>query len=89
VSGIAATLFFGGWSSPIVSEGEGFWRIFGDGVLWYFVKITILIYCMMWVKWTLPRVRIDQMLQIAWKGLIPLALINIAIAVAHVAWVGA
>jgi NADH-quinone oxidoreductase subunit H len=44
---------------------------------------------MMWVKWTLPRVRIDQMLQIAWKGLIPLALINIAIAVAHVAWVGA
>jgi NADH-quinone oxidoreductase subunit H len=88
VAGIAATIFFGGWSSPIVSEGEGIWQIFGDGIVWYFVKITALIYGMMWVKWTLPRVRIDQMLQVAWKGLIPLALINVAIAVAHVAWVG-
>lgn len=88
VSGIAATLFFGGWASPIVSEGEGLWRVFGDGILWYFAKITMLICCIMWVKWTLPRIRIDQMLQVAWKGLIPLGLINVAIALVYVAWVG-
>jgi len=88
VAGIATTLFFGGWSSPIVSRGAGVFTVLGDGVLWYIIKVSVLVYCMMWIKWTLPRVRIDQMLQVAWKGLIPLSLANMAIAAVHVALVG-
>jgi NADH-quinone oxidoreductase subunit H len=88
VSAIATTLFFGGWSSPIVSEGTGIWAVFGDGVLWFFAKVAVLIYGMMWIKWTLPRVRIDQMLKVAWKGLIPIGLANLLIAMAWVAVAG-
>ncbi len=88
VSAVATTLFFGGWASPLGDQFAGAFGLLGDGVQWFFVKVTVLIYGMMWIKWTLPRVRIDQMLQIAWKGMIPLALINIAIATAWVALVG-
>lgn len=85
VSAIATTVFFGGWASPFGPSFEGPLAILGDGILWFFAKVALLITGMMWVKWTLPRVRIDQMLAVAWKGLIPLGLINIGVAVAYVA----
>lgn len=67
VSAIGALLFLGGWHGP-----------FGlDGTLIYITKVTLLICLAMWLRWTLPRLRIDQLMATCWKVLIPLGLINI------------
>jgi NADH-quinone oxidoreductase subunit H len=66
VSAVASVLFLGGWSGPFFS---GHW--------WMLGKIYTLIVIMMWFRWTYPRVRFDQLLNICWKWLIPLSLINL------------
>ncbi len=66
VSAVASVLFLGGWSGPFFS---GHW--------WMLGKIYTLILIMMWFRWTYPRVRFDQLLNICWKWLIPLSLINL------------
>lgn len=66
VSAVASVLFLGGWSGPFFS---GHW--------WMLGKIYTLILVMMWFRWTYPRVRFDQLLNICWKWLIPLSLINL------------
>ena len=68
VSGVAAALFLGGWNGPVFS-----------GVWWFLLKVYVLIFIIMWFRWTYPRTRFDQLLNIAWKWLIPLALINLVI----------
>lgn len=60
-SAMAVVLFFGGWDGV-----PGFW-----GVLWLLVKSYVLVYLLMWIRWTMPRVRIDQLLGFAWKVLVP------------------
>lgn len=69
IAAIAATLFFGGWRGPIL-----------PGVVWFLIKVYALIFIWMWVRWTFPRVRVDQLMAFAWKVLTPLAFINMAIA---------
>lgn len=69
IAAIAATLFFGGWRGPIL-----------PGVVWFLIKTYALIFIWMWVRWTFPRVRVDQLMAFAWKVLTPLAFINLAIA---------
>jgi NADH-quinone oxidoreductase subunit H len=66
VSAVASVLFLGGWSGPFL-----------PGPLWMLGKIYALILAMMWFRWTYPRVRFDQLLNICWKWLIPLSLINL------------
>lgn len=66
VSGVAAALFLGGWRGPGL-----------DGVWWFLIKVYVLIFVIMWFRWTYPRVRFDQLLNIAWKWLIPLAVLNL------------
>jgi len=78
-------LFLGGWSLnplglgpdlPIV--GEGFWAGFAIALLKFSVfaaKITFMLVVMMWVRWTLPRLRFDQLMKLAWRGLIPLMIV--------------
>jgi len=66
VSAVASVLFLGGWNGPFLS---GHWWLLG--------KIYALILVMMWFRWTYPRVRFDQLLNICWKWLIPLSLINL------------
>ncbi|TVM15566.1 NADH-quinone oxidoreductase subunit NuoH [Oceanidesulfovibrio indonesiensis] len=68
ISAVAAVLFLGGWKGPIV-----------DGVWWFLIKIYALLLLMMWFRWTYPRVRFDQILNICWKWLIPLALVNLLV----------
>lgn len=72
VSAIATTLFLGGWLPihPALS--------FIPPVLWFLGKTFFLIFVLMWIRSTLPRVRVDQLMSFGWKFLIPLALINIA-----------
>lgn len=66
VAAIAATLFLGGWQGPV-----------GPSPVWFLLKSYGIIIFLMWVRWTLPRLRMDQMMSFAWKGLTPLALANV------------
>jgi NADH-quinone oxidoreductase subunit H len=65
VSAVATTLFLGGWLGPFL-----------PGPVWFLVKCYFIIFLAMWVRWTYPRLRSDQLLNFSWKVLIPLALIN-------------
>jgi NADH-quinone oxidoreductase subunit H len=66
MSGLAAALFFGGWSGPLL-----------PGWLWYAIKASAFIFLMFWTRATMPRIRVDQLMSFSWKVLIPLALLNL------------
>ncbi|MCJ7605898.1 MAG: NADH-quinone oxidoreductase subunit NuoH [Dehalococcoidales bacterium] len=68
ISAVIATLFLGGWRGPILPP----WS-------WFIIKIFIVFFVMVWTRTTLPRVRIDQLMALAWKFLFPLAIINVFI----------
>jgi len=73
VSAVAAAGFLGGWHSPI----QGFMDSPAWGVFWMINKTGFLIFVMIWLRWTLPRLRVDQLMNVCWKVFLPLALINI------------
>ncbi len=68
ISAITTTLFLGGWRGPVLPP----W-------LWFVAKVIVVFFVMVWIRTTLPRVRIDQLMALAWKFLLPLALINLII----------
>ncbi|OGX25145.1 MAG: NADH-quinone oxidoreductase subunit H [Omnitrophica WOR_2 bacterium RIFCSPHIGHO2_01_FULL_48_9] len=68
VSAIATTLFLGGWQGPLL-----------PGLFWFLIKVYGLVCLSMWVRWTLPRVRMDQMMTFAWKVLTPLSILNLLV----------
>lgn len=72
LSAIAVILFFGGWKGP---------EIFGalSPFIWFFLKVFMMFMFFLWVHWTLPRYRVDQITEIAWKVMLPLSLLNIFI----------
>jgi NADH-quinone oxidoreductase subunit H len=67
VSGLAVTLFLGGWHAPLP------WLAFIPSYLWFFAKLSILLFVFIWVRGTLPRTRVDQMMNFAWKFMLPMA----------------
>src|SRR4051812_834526 len=82
ISGVVmSTLFFGGYDIPFVNEaawGDHWWvGLIGFGVLMF--KATIFIFLLMWIRWTIPRFRSDQLMTLGWKGLLPLSLLNMLI----------
>ncbi len=78
VSGIATTVFLGGWM-PLHIGIEGFDGVMDyiPGIVWFLAKTFFIVWLLMWVKWTFPRLRIDQILTLEWKYLMPVALANI------------
>jgi NADH-quinone oxidoreductase subunit H len=67
VSAIAATLFLGGWNSPFGDFLSGPWW----GLFWFLGKGMAFIFVQMWLRWTLPRLRVDQLMYVGWKVLVP------------------
>ena len=81
IAAIAATVFFGGWLSPFGITESIPWL----GVFWFLAKTMTLVFLMMWFRWTFPRLRIDQLLTLEWKYLLPLNLLNIVL-MAIIVW---
>jgi NADH-quinone oxidoreductase subunit H len=65
LSGLAVTLFFGGWSGPVL-----------PGPIWFILKLFAFIFVFMWLRATLPRLRYDQLMRFGWKVLLPVATLN-------------
>ncbi|MSU63133.1 MAG: NADH-quinone oxidoreductase subunit NuoH [Pedosphaera sp.] len=74
VSGLAVTLFLGGWTAPFP------FLAWVPSFVWFFAKLGALILLFIWIRGTLPRLRIDQLMSFAWKFLLPMSLINIVVA---------
>jgi NADH-quinone oxidoreductase subunit H len=81
VASIAATVFLGGWMPFHVGHWTGFNNVmdFIPPFIWYIGKTFFVIFMMMWFKWTFPRLRIDQLLTLEWKYLLPINLVNVLI----------
>lgn len=81
VAGIGATVFLGGWMPFHIGSWEGFNAImdFIPPIFWFFGKVGFMIFLMMWFRWTFPRLRIDQLLTLEWKYLLPINLMNIVL----------
>ena len=90
VSCIATTLFLGGWLPPYpgflaerLVPGTAWLAVF-EGLAWFLAKAFTLVFVTMWLRWTLPRYRVDQLMDLCWKVLVPIAFVNlVAIAVLH------
>jgi NADH-quinone oxidoreductase subunit H len=63
-----ATLFLGGWRGPVLPP-----------FVWFMIKSYIVVFVLMWVRWTFPRLRVDHLMQFSWKVLLPLALANLLV----------
>lgn len=66
VSALAVTLFLGGWQGPLVPS----W-------IWFIMKVYLMVFIFMWIRWTFPRIRMDHMMKFNWKYLLPLSIVNI------------
>jgi NADH-quinone oxidoreductase subunit H len=90
-SAVMATLYFGGYDIPFLNEAElskswgtNIVTLMGTGML--LLKIVFFLFLFMWVRWTIPRFRYDQLMDLGWKKLIPLALINMLVTGAVILW---
>jgi len=83
VAAVATTLFWGGWMPLHIPGFDNFNMIMDyiPSLLWFFGKVAVMIFIIMWFKWTFPRLRIDQLLRLEWKYLLPINLINLMLMV--------
>jgi NADH-quinone oxidoreductase subunit H len=65
LSGLAVTLFLGGWRGPVL-----------PGPIWFLLKLLLLLFIFIWMRTTLPRLRYDQLMRFGWKILLPVATLN-------------
>ncbi len=84
VCAIAATLFLGGWMPLHIGNWEGFNHImdFIPSSIWFMAKTFFLIFLIMWFRWTFPRLRVDQLLNLEWKYLLPISMVNLLVVTA-------
>jgi len=76
VSAVATDLFLGGWHGPFLPASFGW--------IWFLVKVFFLLFFYIWMRWTLPRYRYDQLMEFGWKWLLPLAVVNLLVTAAVV-----
>jgi NADH-quinone oxidoreductase subunit H len=80
VSAVATDLFLGGWHGPFLPESLGW--------IWFLIKVGALLFFYVWMRWTLPRYRYDQLMAFGWKILLPLAVVNLLATAAGVLYFG-
>jgi NADH-quinone oxidoreductase subunit H len=80
VSAVATDLFLGGWHGPLLPESLGW--------IWFLVKVGAILFFYVWMRWTLPRYRYDQLMQFGWKILLPIAVLNLIVTGAGVLYFG-
>ena len=76
VSAVAVNLFLGGWHGPFIPPEYGW--------IWFLIKLSFLLFCYLWLRWTLPRFRYDQLMAFGWKVLLPLATVNLLLTAAGI-----
>ncbi len=81
VSAVATDLFLGGWHGPFLPESLGW--------IWFLIKVSALLFFYVWMRWTLPRYRYDQLMAFGWKVLLPLSVLNLLATAAGVLYFGA
>lgn len=86
VASIATTVFLGGWMPLQIQGLDTFNEVmhFIPSVVWFFGKTFFLVFLSLWVRWTFPRLRIDQLLNLEWKYLLPINMVNLVVMVALV-----
>jgi NADH-quinone oxidoreductase subunit H len=80
VSAVATDLFLGGWHGPLLPESLGW--------IWFLLKVAALLFFYVWMRWTLPRYRYDQLMRFGWKVLLPLSVVNLLVTAAGVLYFG-
>jgi NADH-quinone oxidoreductase subunit H len=80
VSAVATNLFIGGWHGPLIPEAYGW--------IWFLLKLAVLLFGYLWLRWTLPRFRYDQLMAFGWKFMLPVATVNLIIVAAGVIYFG-
>jgi NADH-quinone oxidoreductase subunit H len=80
VSAVAADLFLGGWHGPFLPESFGW--------IWFLLKVSALLFFYVWMRWTLPRYRYDQLMKFGWKVMLPASVLNLIATAAGVLYFG-
>ncbi len=80
VSAVATDLYLGGWHGPLLPESLGW--------IWFLVKVAAILFFYVWMRWTLPRYRYDQLMRFGWKVLLPVAVVNLLVTAAGVLYFG-
>jgi NADH-quinone oxidoreductase subunit H len=80
VSAVAADLFLGGWHGPFLPESLGW--------IWFLLKVSALLFFYVWMRWTLPRYRYDQLMKFGWKVMLPASVLNLIATAAGVLYFG-
>jgi NADH-quinone oxidoreductase subunit H len=78
VSAVATSLYLGGWLGPFLPDWLGW--------LWFLLKVFLILFFYVWMRWTLPRFRYDQLMEFGWKWLLPAAVLNLIATAALVIW---
>jgi NADH-quinone oxidoreductase subunit H len=80
VSAVATDLYLGGWHGPLLPESLGW--------IWFLLKVGAILFFYVWMRWTLPRYRYDQLMTFGWKVLLPIAVVNLLVTAAGVLYFG-
>jgi NADH-quinone oxidoreductase subunit H len=80
VAAVATSLYLGGWLGPLLPAWLGW--------LWFLLKVFLILFFYVWMRWTLPRYRYDQLMEFGWKWLLPVAVVNLVATAAMVIWLG-
>jgi NADH-quinone oxidoreductase subunit H len=80
VSAVATDLFLGGWHGPFLPASLGW--------VWFLFKVFLILFFYIWMRWTLPRYRYDQLMRFGWKVLLPVAVLNLLVTAAGVLYFG-
>jgi NADH-quinone oxidoreductase subunit H len=80
VSAVATNLYLGGWHGPFIPEAYGW--------IWFLIKVAVILFVYLWIRWTLPRFRYDQLMSFGWKVLLPVSAVNLLVTAAMVIYFG-